>query len=115
MDVKGREEEREKARLSAVVVGDISCSVKDKKNSHVGGGANVTRKFSSNNEDVVWASKGVFARVLNGDYIPIVQQKIIDAGFDDVRVLPRGGDNVVLLCPDKEDMMSIYLEAADFF
>jgi hypothetical protein len=52
---------------------------------------------------------------MNGDFISIVQQKIIDAGFDNVRVLPRGGDNVVLLCPDKEDMMSIYLEAADFF
>jgi len=76
---------------------------------------NVTRNFLSNNEDVVWASKAALARVLNGDYIPIVQQKIIDVGFDNVRVLPRGGDNVVLFCPDKEDMMSVYLEAADFF
>ena len=115
LNAKGSEEEREKAQLSVVVAGDISCSVKDKNYNHVAGGANVTRKFLSDNEDVVWASKGVFARVLNGDYIPIVQQKIIDAGFDNVQVLPRGGDNVVLFCPGKVDMMSVYLEAADFF
>jgi len=73
------------------------------------------RIVTFDNEDVVWASKGAFARVLNGDFIPIVQQKIIDAGFDYVRVLPRGGDNVVLFCSGKEDMMSVYLEAVDFF
>ena len=115
LNAKGSEEEREKARLSAVVVGDISCSVKEKKNSRVGGGANTTRKFFFYIEDVVWASKGAFARVLNGDYIPIVQQNIIDAGFDNIRVLPRGGDNVVLFCPGKDDMMSVYHETADFF
>jgi len=45
LNAKGSEEEREKTRLSAVVVGDISFFVTDKKNSHVGAGANVTRKF----------------------------------------------------------------------
>jgi hypothetical protein len=44
-----------------------------------------------------------------------VQQKIIDAGFDNVRVLPRGGDNVVLFCPGNDDMMSVYRDATDFF
>jgi len=45
LNAKGSEEEREKAWLSVVVVGDISCSVKEKRNSHVGGGANATHKF----------------------------------------------------------------------
>jgi len=31
LNAKGSEEEREKARLSAVVVGDISCSIKEKR------------------------------------------------------------------------------------
>ena len=44
-----------------------------------------------------------------------MQQTIIDAGFDNIWVLPRGGDNVVLFCPGKEDMMFVYHEAADFF
>ncbi|AES75307.1 RNA recognition motif [Medicago truncatula] len=34
LDAKVSEEEREKARLSAVVVGDISCSVKENKNHY---------------------------------------------------------------------------------
>ena len=122
LNAKGSEEEREHVRLGAVV-GDISYAdfFKEKEISHVGdaskliGGTNVTRKFHSDNEDVVWESKGALARVLNGNFIPIVQQKIIDAGFDNVWVLPRGGDNVVLFCPGKEDMMLVYHKAADFF
>lgn len=115
LNAKVSEEERAQVRLSTVA-GGISDSdfFKEKKFNH-GGGANVICKFLSDNEDVVWARKGVLARVLNGDYIPIVQQKIIDAGFDNVRVLPRGGDNMVLFCPDKKDMMFVYHEAADFF
>jgi len=122
LNAKDSEEEREQVRLSAAI-GDIPYAdfFKEKKISHVGdapnviGGANVTRNFHYDNDDVVWTSKGALARVLNGDFIPIVQQKIIDAGFDNVRVVPRGGDNVILFCPGKEDMMSVYLEAADFF
>lgn len=34
LDAKVSEEEREKAQLSAVVVGDISCSVKENKNHY---------------------------------------------------------------------------------
>lgn len=90
-------------------------SEKEREQERLGGEAKVTRKFHSDNEDVVWASKGALAKVLNGDFIPIVQQKIIDAGFHNVRVVPRGGDNVILFCPGKEDMMSVYLAAADFF
>lgn len=56
----------------------------------------------------------MLARVLNENFIPIMQQKIIDAGFDNVRVLPRGGDNEVLFCPRKEDMMTITLKLLIF-
>ncbi|KEH26001.1 RNA recognition motif [Medicago truncatula] len=122
LNAKGSEEEREQVRLSGVA-GDIPYAnfFKEKHTSHVSdapkviGEANVTRKFHSDNEDVVWASKEALAKLLNGQFIPIVQQKIIDAGFDNVRVVPRGGDNVILFFPGKEDMMSVYLAAADFF
>ncbi|KEH38026.1 RNA recognition motif [Medicago truncatula] len=65
LNAKGSEEEREKVHL-IVVVGDISYAdfFKEKKISHFGhaskvnGGAIVTRKFHSDNDDVVWASKG---------------------------------------------------------
>jgi len=53
--------------------------------------------------------------MLNGEFIPFVQQKIIDVGYDNVRVLPRGGSNVVLFCPGKDDMMSVYRDATNFF
>lgn len=103
----GSEEEREKQSLNVVGGGEVSYAeiLKGKKISHDGGPdkgksvVNVLRKFTSDNDDVVWASKGALARVLNGEFIPSVQQKIIDVGFDNVRVLPRGGDNVVLFCP----------------
>jgi hypothetical protein len=65
LNAKGCEEERKKVRLS-VIVCDISYAdfLKEKKINHVGdaskvnGGAIVTRKFHSGNDDVVWASKG---------------------------------------------------------
>jgi len=122
LNAMGSEEEREQVRLSGVA-GDTPYVnfFTENKTSNVGttpkviGKANVTRKFHSDNEDVIWASKGALAKVRNGDFIPIVQQKIIDAGFDNVRVVPRGGDNVILFCAGKEDMMSVYLAAADFF
>jgi len=47
----------------------------------------VTRKLYSDKEDIVWASKGVVARVLNGENIFSVQQKIHDVSFENVRVL----------------------------
>ncbi|AES70132.1 DUF4283 domain protein [Medicago truncatula] len=122
LNAKGSEEEREQVRLSGGAgVIPYANFFKEKNNSHVGdapkviGEAKVTRKYHSDNEDVVWASKGALATVLNGDFIPIVQQKIIDVGFENVRVVPRGGDNVILFCSGKEDMMSVYLAAADFF
>jgi len=122
LNAMGSEEEREQVRLSGVA-GDTPYInfFTEHKTSNVGttlkviGKANVTRKFHSDNEDVIWASKGALAKVRNGDFIPLVQQKIIDAGFDNVRVVPRGGDNVILFCPGTEDMMSVYLAAADFF
>ena len=80
LSAKCSEEEREKLRLS-VVSGETSYVdlIKGKKISHDCGvdnvkhDMNVMRKFNSDNDDVVWASKGAMARVLNGDYIPIVQ------------------------------------------
>jgi len=44
----------------------------------------------------------------------LCNKNIIDVGFDNVRVLPRGGDNMVLFCLEKDDMMSVYRDVADF-
>jgi len=76
----GSEEEREKQRLD-VVGGEVSYAelLKGKKISYDGGKGksvvNVMRKFTSNNDDVVWASKDVLGRVLNEEFIPSMQQK----------------------------------------
>ena len=88
LNAKGSEEEREKLRLS-VVSGETSYAdlVKGKKISHDCGvdnvkrDVNVMRKFNSDNDDVVWASKGVMARVLNGIIFLLCNKKLSMLGL----------------------------------
>jgi hypothetical protein len=49
-------------------------------------GGEETRKFSSDQDDIVWASKGAFVRILNGETVSIVQQRNLDVGFENIRL-----------------------------
>jgi len=74
-----------------------------------------TRKLYYDKEVVDWARRGVVARVLNGKHVDLVQHKIKDAGFGNVRIILMGGDNVFFTCARKKDTKSIINEVAEFF
>lgn len=72
--------------------------------------------FLSDKEVLDWVSRSVVARVLNGEYILLLQQKIKDTSFENVRVIIQmGGDNVFLTCSGKENIIIITSEAFEFF
>ncbi|MCI45304.1 DUF4283 domain protein, partial [Trifolium medium] len=46
------------------------------------------RKYKPTTEDVKWAQNGVVVTVINGEVIPVVQDRIADAGFKDLAIIP---------------------------
>ncbi|MCI89679.1 sulfate transporter, partial [Trifolium medium] len=40
--------------------------------------------------DVLWAQNGVVATVINGEAIPVVKNRIADAGFPELAIIPMG-------------------------
>ncbi|MCI41826.1 sulfate transporter, partial [Trifolium medium] len=54
------------------------------------------RSYRSQVEDLTWARQGVIATVINGESVPLVQQRIEDGGFNNIVITPLGADKVVL-------------------
>ena len=52
---------------------------------------------------------------MNGAHIFLVQQKIKDARFENVRVIPMDDDNVFLTIYGKDDIMTIITEVSEYF
>lgn len=73
------------------------------------------RKYSSHAEDLLWASQGVLANVINGEAIPIVQKRISDAGIEDVEIIPVGADRVFIRSLSEVNISTILNDAKDFF
>lgn len=72
-------------------------------------------KYTSMDQDVLWASRGVVATVLNGDTIPVLQRRIFDAGFENLDIIPLGADKVLLRTEDDSDVNLLLAEASEFF
>lgn len=72
-------------------------------------------KNTSSEKDVLWATSGMVATVLNGEEIPLIQRSIFYAGFEKVVVIPLGADKVLLRMEDEGDVRSLFNEASDFF
>ncbi|MCH85674.1 sulfate transporter, partial [Trifolium medium] len=49
-------------------------------------------KYRSTTDDVQWAQIGMVAMVINGEAIPVVQNRIADAGFKELVIIPMGDD-----------------------
>ncbi|KAK2444862.1 heterogeneous nuclear ribonucleoprotein A0 [Trifolium repens] len=71
------------------------------------------RKYRSKPDDVQWAQNGIVATVING--VPMVQNRIVDAGFDDLVITPMGADKVFIRCTEGGDAMSVVGGAEEFF
>jgi len=71
--------------------------------------------FNTSLEDRKWASGGMVASVINGDSALSWQQRVEDAGFQHVVVIPLGGDRVFLHCSDGGDIWQVFNNALHFF
>ncbi|MCI79757.1 sulfate transporter, partial [Trifolium medium] len=43
-----------------------------------------SRNYRSKSDDVKWAHNGIVATIINGEVIPVVQNRIMDVGFNDL-------------------------------
>jgi hypothetical protein len=90
---KGSECGKERARgdgNAKIVVGDVECGggrvkkgvslphdVSKKEQVTTTNTERFTVKYRSQEEDIKWASEGVVATILNGESIPLIQQRIL--------------------------------------
>ncbi|XP_045831281.1 uncharacterized protein LOC123922627 [Trifolium pratense] len=73
------------------------------------------RSYHSKPDDMEWAHNGVVATVFNGESIPVVQNRILDAGFNDLVLIPMGADKVFVRSTEKFDAMATINNAKEFF
>ncbi|PNX78571.1 hypothetical protein L195_g034549 [Trifolium pratense] len=73
------------------------------------------RSYQSKSDDSEWALNGVVATVVNGEAIPVVQNRIMDAGFNDLVLIPMGADKVFVRNRENDDAKSTINNAKDFF
>jgi len=76
---------------------------------------NLVWLYRPNENDVQWARSGVFANVVNGEAITVVQNRVEDAGFADLDVIPMGADRVFLRSNSERETFSMIEGAKDFF
>ncbi|MCI63240.1 sulfate transporter, partial [Trifolium medium] len=55
----------------------------------------LVRVYRSSEDDVMWAHKRVVATVINGETVALVQEKIEDVGFNNLKIIPLGADKVL--------------------
>ncbi|PNX70343.1 putative sulfate transporter, partial [Trifolium pratense] len=72
-------------------------------------------KYRPLSDDVEWVQKGLVATVLNGEAIPVVQNRLSDAGFSDLILIPMGADKVFVRSLEGADALLIVNGAKEFF
>ncbi|MCI82341.1 sulfate transporter, partial [Trifolium medium] len=50
------------------------------------------RSYRAKSDDVKWVQNGIVATVINGEAVLVVQNRITDAGFIDLVLIPMGAD-----------------------
>ncbi|PNY12472.1 putative sulfate transporter [Trifolium pratense] len=73
------------------------------------------RSYHSKPDDSKWALNGVVASVVNGEAIPVLQNRIRDAGFNDLVLIPMGADKVFVRNIENTDTNATFDSAKDFF
>jgi hypothetical protein len=73
------------------------------------------RKYRSCEEDFLWARCGVIATVINDESIPVVQNRIADAGVEDIDIIPLGADQVFIRSNSEVNVTTILHDAKEFF
>jgi hypothetical protein len=94
---EGQQQPPTRSDVPAVVVNESESSI-------------FMRNYRSKSDDVQWAKNGLVATVINGEAIHVVQNRITDAGFNDLVVTPMGADKV-FICRPEGGMLWLLLEA----
>ncbi|PNX66030.1 putative sulfate transporter, partial [Trifolium pratense] len=71
--------------------------------------------YKTEPDDVAWAQNGLVATIINGEAVPVVQSRIMDAGFNDVIIIPMGADKVFVRSSSGIDVKAIIDSAKEFF
>ncbi|KAK2421300.1 heterogeneous nuclear ribonucleoprotein A0 [Trifolium repens] len=98
-----------KGKLAPKVTEVLVDTVKGKESSMF------LRNYRSKPEDAQWVLQGLVATVNNGEAIPVVQNRISDAGFGDLVIIPMGADKVFIRRTEGGDAMDIVGGAEEFF
>ncbi|MCI42579.1 sulfate transporter, partial [Trifolium medium] len=77
--------------------------------------AKLVRTYTLHTDDQTWAAQGVVATIINGEAVPLVQQRVVYAGFNNLDIIPLGADKVFVRSLTTEDVMAIIDGAAQFF
>ena len=75
----------------------------------------VLLEYKSDPADRDWACSCIVATVIMEETILAIQNRVEDAGFDDVEVIPMGGDKVFLRCHSNDDVLKVFNYASEFF
>ncbi|PNX71513.1 putative sulfate transporter, partial [Trifolium pratense] len=75
----------------------------------------LVRKYQSRSDDVEWVQNGLVATILTGEAVPVVQNRLYDAGFGDLAIIPVGADKVFIRSLEGVDVLSIMNGAKEFF
>jgi predicted SpoU family rRNA methylase len=77
--------------------------------------SNLVRMYRSQEDDLKWARNIVVALVVNGEAIPMVQNRIEDAGFTNLDIIMMGADKVFIRSLSDLDVLKKVEEASEFF
>ncbi|GAU41193.1 hypothetical protein TSUD_26180 [Trifolium subterraneum] len=88
----------------------VSSGVAKEKDDRI-----LMRNFRTMPDDVQWAQNGLVASVINGEAVPVVQNRITDAGFHDLVIIPMGAEKVFIRSTAGADVLTIVNSAKDFF
>jgi len=73
------------------------------------------QKYRSCEEDFKWVTRGLIGTVTDGTAIPIIQNRVEDAGFKDIDVIPLGADKVFVHSLSGANVTEVVNEARPFF
>ncbi|GAU47370.1 hypothetical protein TSUD_403730 [Trifolium subterraneum] len=75
----------------------------------------LVRSYKTKVDDVCWAQTGLVATITNGEVVPVVQNRITDARFNNLTLIPLGANKVFIRSMVGEDALEVVIGAKDFF
>lgn len=71
--------------------------------------------YRSQKDDLKWSRNGLVETVIKEEAIPLIRSTVEDMGFNDLNIIPLGGDKVFIHSLSEADVMKIVGDAKQFF